>query len=176
MKHLKRFNESVISESTIEDYIRKEFPSTWFDSELEERVFDYISSDEAEDYDDDPVKAYKNLSTGGAVEHDLIESMTNDVCHHFGITKETKFGERNITDIIHDHLMDTCTWKDNYVFNRRNITDIIHDHLMDTCTWKDNYVFNRRSTEPYKSHFGFGYSDLINKWNDIDTDSNGNKL
>jgi len=151
MKHLKRFNESVISESTIEDYIRKEFPSTWFDSELEERVFDYISSDEAEDYDDDPVKAYKNLSTGGAVEHDLIESMTNDVCHHFGITKETKFGERNITDII-------------------------HDHLMDTCTWKDNYVFNRRSTEPYKSHFGFGYSDLINKWNDIDTDSNGNKL
>jgi len=151
MKHLKRFNESVISESTIEDYIRKEFPSTWFDSELEERVFDYISSDEAEDYDDDPVKAYKNLSTGGAVEYDLIESMTNDVCHHFGITKETKFGERNITDII-------------------------HDHLMDTCTWKDNYVFNRRSTEPYKSHFGFGYSDLIKKWNDIDTDSNGNKL
>lgn len=151
MKHLKRFNESETTEASIEEYVKKEFPSTWFDSELGERVDDYISSEEAEDYDDDPVEAYKNLSTGGAVEYDLIESMTNDVCHHFGITKETKFGERNITDII-------------------------HDHLMDTCTWKDNYVFNRRSTEPYKSHFGFGYSDLINKWNDIDTDSNGNKL
>jgi hypothetical protein len=151
MKHLKRFNESETTESLIEEYLKKEFPSTWFDSELEERVFDYISSEEAEDYDDDPVKAYKNLSTGGAVEYDLIELMTEDVCHHFGISRETKF-------------------------DKRSVGDIAHDHLIDTCTWKDNYVFNRRSTEPYRSHFGFGYDDFMDKWNNLENDSKGTKL
>lgn len=143
MKYIKRFNESEDLESQIEDYLKKEFPTEWFDSELEERVYDYISEDEAEDYDGDLVQAYKNLSTGGAVEYDLCGVMTHDVCNKFGLKEDQKI-------------------------SKRSVMDIVHDHLMDHCTWKDNWVFNRRSTEPYKNPFRTSYDDLMKNWNDGD--------
>jgi hypothetical protein len=143
MKYLKKFNESNEMESKIEDYLKTEFPTEWFDSELQERVYDYIDEEDAEDYGGDLVEAYKNLSTGGAVEYDLIALMTDEVCKEFGIKYTQKFGDRDVNDIV-------------------------HDHLMDYCTWKDNFVFNTRSTEPYKNPFGFGdsFNDLMKKWDD----------
>lgn len=145
MKYLKRFNETENLESKIEEYLRGKFTSEWFDSELQERVYDYIDEEEAEDYDGDLVEAYKNLSTGAAIEYDLCTVMIDDVCEKFGIEAESKIGERSAMDIV-------------------------HDHLMDYCTWKDNYVFNRRSTEPYRNPFGFGdsFNDLMKKWDDGD--------
>lgn len=145
MKYLKRFNETENLESKIEDYLKHQFPSEWFDSELQDRVYDYIDTEEAEEYDGDPVEAYKNLSTGAAIEYDLCAVMTDDVCQEFGVEADKKIGERSPMDIV-------------------------HDHVMDYCTWKDNFVFNRRSTEPYKSMFGFGdsFNDLMKKWDDGD--------
>lgn len=137
MKYLKRFNESdsTLTEQQVEDYLKQNYTSDWFDSELNERVYDYVGSDEAEEYNDDYVEAYKNLSTGGAVEYDLLEEMSSETSKHFGIPQDQK--------------IDT-----------RSIMDITHDHLIDTCSWYDKFVFNRRSTEPYKSFFGNSYDDL----------------
>ena len=143
MKYIKRFNESDDLESQIEEFLKKEFPTEWFDSELQERVYDYIDTEEAEDYDGDLVEAYKNLSTGGAVEYDLCGVMSDEVCNKFGLKHDQKIGKRDITGIV-------------------------HDHLMDHCTWKDNFVFNRRSTEPYKSPFSSSYDELMKKWDDGD--------
>lgn len=141
MKYIKKFNESDDLESKIEDYLKKEYPTQWFDSQLQERVYEYIGTDEAEDYDGDPVKAYKNLSTGGAVEYDLLDEMVKDVCEKFGLNYDDK------------------------ILNRTPM-NIVHDHLMDHCTWKDNFIFNRRSTEPYKSPFGNSYKNLMKRWDD----------
>jgi hypothetical protein len=97
--------------------------------ELSNRVYDYIDSEEAEDYDDDYEEAYKNLSTGGAIEYDLIEEIVDEISSKFSIDRNT------------------------IIDGKRNVDDIAHDHLMSTCTWKDSSVFNRMSTEPYKSMF-----------------------
>lgn len=133
MKYLKRFNESEsLTEEQVENYLKQNYTSDWFDSELNERVYDYIDSDEAEEYNDDYVEAYKNLSTGGAVEYDLLDEMSSNTSKHFGIPQEQKI-------------------------ETRSIMDIANDHLIDTCTWYDKFIFNRRSTEPYKSFFGNRY-------------------
>lgn len=146
MKHLKRFNESSsednnnITEQDIEEYLKSIYTSEWFDSELAERVYDYIDEEEAEEYEGDFVEAYKNLSTGGAIEYDLLDTMSKEASEYFNLKVNQK---------INGH---------------RSILDICNDHMMDTCTWFDKWVFNRRSTEPYKSKFGFGDDDLMKNW------------
>jgi hypothetical protein len=130
MEHLKLFEDfKNITEEEIENYLKSNFSSDWFDSELSERVYDYISEDEAEDYDGNFEEAYKNLSTGGAIEYDLLKVMSDETSSHFKISSEEKI-------------------------DKRSISDICHDHLMETCEWYDKFVFNRKSTEPYKSFFG----------------------
>jgi len=152
MKHLKLFeNFDSVTEEQIENYLKENFTSDWFDKELSERVYEYIPADEAEDYDDNYEEAYKNLSTGAAVEYDLLKDMADDICENFKIDADTKI-------------------------DKRSVRDICHDHLMDTCTWYDKYIFNRRSTEPYKnSFFGNSYQDLMKKW-DEDKNDLGFKL
>jgi hypothetical protein len=121
-------NNNALTEKEVEDFLKENYTSDWFDQQLQDRVFDYISEEEAEDYDGDPVEAYKNLSTGGAVEWDLITDMSKDTAEHFSYDSEKKI-------------------------DKRTISDICHDHLMDTCEWYDRFVFDRKSTEPYKSMF-----------------------
>ena len=121
-------NNSSLTEKEVEDFVKNNYTSDWFDQELQERVYDYISTEEAEDYDGDTVEAYKNLSTGGAVEYDLISVMSKEASEHFSYESEKKI-------------------------DKRTISDICQDHLIDTCKWYDKFVFNRKSTEPYKSMF-----------------------
>jgi hypothetical protein len=149
MKHLKLFeNFDSVTEEQIENYLKEHFNSDWFDRELSDRVYEYIGEDEAEDYGGDYEEAYRNLSTGGAVEYDLLKVMSDEVCENFEIDADTKI-------------------------DKRDVGDICHDHLIDTCQWYDKFVFNRRSTEPYKSQFGFGstYQDLLSKWDDSKNDT-----
>jgi hypothetical protein len=149
MKHLKLFeNFDSVTEEQIENYLKEHFNSDWFDRELSDRVYEYIGEEEAEDYDGDYEEAYKNLATGGAVEYDLLEMMCKETSEHFSKDREEKI-------------------------DKRSISDICHDHLIDTCSWYDKWVFNRRSTEPYKSQFGFGstYQDLLSKWDDEKNDT-----
>lgn len=144
MKNLKLFeNFDSVTEEDIENYLKEHFTSEWFNTELSDRVYDYVDSDDAEDYDGEYEEAYKNLSMGGAIEYDLLEVMTSEICENFKIDADTKI-------------------------EKRNVGDICNDHLIDTCSWYDIYVFNRRSTEPYKNIFGRSYDDLMNRinWND----------
>jgi hypothetical protein len=140
MKYLKKFNESSSQLEQIEAYLKDTYTSEWFDSELSNNVYNYIGEEEAEDYDGDYEEAYKNLSTGGAIEYDLIAEITKDIEEKISI---------NASDKLDD---------------KRDLNDVVHDHLMDTCTWKDNFIFNRKSTEPYVSQFDrmFGGSTLGN--------------
>jgi hypothetical protein len=147
MKHLKLFeNFDSVTEEQIENYLKEHFTSDWFDRELSDRVHDYIAEEEAEDYEGDYEEAYKNLSTGGAIEYDLLKEMADEACKHFKIDADTKI-------------------------DKRTVRDICHDHLIDTCQWYDRFVFNRRSTEPYKSPFGTSYQDLLSKWDDSKNDT-----
>jgi hypothetical protein len=147
MKHLKLFeNFDSVTEEQIENYLKEHFNSDWFDRELSDRVYEYIGEEEAEDYDGDYEEAYKNLATGGAVEYDLLKVMSDEVCENFEIDADTKI-------------------------DKRDVGDICHDHLIDTCQWYDKFVFNRRSTEPYKSPFGTSYQDLLSKWDDSKNDT-----
>lgn len=142
MEHLKLFEDfKNITEEEIENYLKSNFSSDWFDSELSERVYDYISEDEAEDYDGNFEEAYKNLSTGGAIEYDLLKVMSDETSSHFKISSEEKI-------------------------DKRSISDICHDHLMETCEWYDKFIFNRKSTEPYKSFFGNYFRDLDSETDD----------
>lgn len=141
MKHLKQFENFSTTEEEVENYLKTKFTSDWFDSELSDRVYDYIDSEEAEPHDDNYEEAYKNLSTGGAIEYDLLKVMSDDAEEHFKIDSEQKI-------------------------SKRSISDICHDHLIDTCEWYDKFVFNRRSTEPYKGFFGFG-DDLMKNWDSV---------
>lgn len=142
MEHLKLFEDfKNITEEEIENYLKNNFSSDWFDSELSERVYDYISEDEAEDYDGNFEEAYKNLSTGGAIEYDLLKVMSDETSSHFKISSEEKI-------------------------DKRSISDICHDHLMETCEWYDKFIFNRKSTEPYKSFFGNYFRDSDSETDD----------
>ncbi len=140
MKHLKLFENFSVTEEQIENCLKQNCDSDWFDSELQARVSDYISDEEAEDYGGDPIEAYKNLSTGGAIEYDLLSEMTRMVCSELSIPEEYAYDKK---------------------IDKRSVSDICHDHLIDNCKWYDKFVFNRRSTEPYKSLFdrSFGTTD-----------------
>jgi len=129
MKFLKKFNEDNSLLEQIEAYLKKEYTSDWFDSQLHDRVYEYISEEEAEDYDGDYEEAYKNLSTGGAIEYDLLEEMIQDVIEKFSISRDQKLDDK------------------------RDLGDVVNDHLFDQCTWKDTFIFNKKSSEPYISMF-----------------------
>jgi hypothetical protein len=132
MKHLKLFESFSVTEEQVQEWLNKNCDSAWFDKELQDKVYDYISDEEAEDYDGDVIEAYKNLSTGGAVEYDLLSEMNEMVCDALSIPKQYAYDEK---------------------IEKRTVSNICHDHLMDNCKWYDKFVFNRKSTEPYKSYF-----------------------
>lgn len=92
MKYLKRFNESQspITEAQVEEYLQSKYTSDWFNSELEERVYDYISEEDAEEHDGDYVQAYRELSMGGAIEYDILDEMSKETDNHFGVPEEQK--------------------------------------------------------------------------------------
>jgi len=146
MRHLKLFeNFNSITETEIENYLKEQFTSDWFDSELMERCHDYIGPDEAADFDDDYEEAYKSLCTGGAIEYDLLKDMAEDVCQHF-----------NISDAGSE-------------IDKRDVRDICKDHLIDTCEWYDKSVFTK-SSDPPNSFFGKSYLDLTKNWDNAEKD------
>lgn len=129
MKHLKKFNESNSLLEQIEKYLNDTYTSDWFNDELSNSVYNYISEEEAEDYDGDYEEAYKNLSSGGAIEYDLISYMVKDVEEKFSINQSDKLDDK------------------------RDLNDVVYDHLYNTCEWKDTFIFNKKSTDPYVSSF-----------------------
>lgn len=142
MKKIKLFEDfNNMTENDVENYLKENYPKEWFDLELSERCYEYIDDEEAEDYDGDHEEAYKNLSTGGAIEWDILDEMSKETSNHFNIDMGVKI-------------------------DKRSIMDICKDHLMDTCTWYDKTIFNTKSTEPYKDFFGRTH-DFMKGWDDF---------
>ena len=123
MKNLKLFEDfnNQVTEKEIEEYLNKNYTSNWFDSELSNRVYEYIDEDDAEDYGGDYEEAYQNLATGGAIEYDLLDEMLSDVSKNFKIDPNDVIETRYISDICNDHLIDNCSWYDSFIFNKSNV-------------------------------------------------------
>ena len=66
-------NNNALTEKEVEDFLKENYTSDWFDQQLQDRVFDYISEEEAEDYDGDYAQTYKELSMGGTIEYDILD-------------------------------------------------------------------------------------------------------
>jgi hypothetical protein len=149
MTRIKKFNlfennNIDLTQETVLNWLKTQYPENWFNSELSDRVYDYIGEEEAEDYDGDYELAYTSLMMGGAIEYDLLEEIRVATMKEFKISDSDQKIEG------------------------KSLLDIIHDYFMDTCTWKDSWVFNRRSDEPYKSRFGGdSYNNLKDSFKDL---------
>lgn len=141
MKYLKRFNENINNESELLDYLAKNYSEDWFNNQFSERVYDYVSEEDTEDYDNDYEEAYTNLCMGGAIEYDLLGEIGKDVQSHFGISQDdyfnNKISNRSAGDIVNDYMMDNCTWYDTGIFSRS--TDeyqSISDKMFGKLNWE----------------------------------------
>lgn len=86
----------------------------YLNSELDERVYDYVDEGDAEEYDGDFIETYTNLCMGGAIEYDILDEMEKEMKKKFpNINKEL------LSDIINDHFIDNCDWHDPMIFNKR---------------------------------------------------------
>jgi hypothetical protein len=50
LKNFRIFESSGVTELDIEEYLKSKFTSDWFDSELSDRVYEYIDEDNADNY------------------------------------------------------------------------------------------------------------------------------
>jgi len=148
MKHLRIYeefeNDSPELINTIKEYLLSEYPSDWWDSEFQNRVYDYCSEDEwvgDGDPDDDstweysgPEEAYTQFCNGGAIEYDLIEEIAKDIKEKFHL-EDKEFDKNNIYDLIEDHMCNMIDWYDSLIFGKKryakNPFDILKtDHLL----------------------------------------------
>lgn len=143
MRRIKLF-ENFDQMDDLKKFLEKNYPKQWWDMELLERVHDYIDmedvvgSGEEEDpstwdYEDE-VDAYKNLSTGGAIEYDLLGIIMKDICDEFDITKDEYFNN-DISDIVQKHMRDTIEWYDKFVFG--DMRDKLFGKRIDTSWGKE---------------------------------------
>lgn len=151
-------NDSPELINTIREYLLNEYPSDWWDSEFQNRVYDYCSEDEwvgDGDPDDDstweysgPEEAYQNFCNGGAIEYDLIEEIAKDIKEKF-------------------HL-------DDKEFDKNSIYDLIEEHMCNMIDWYDSLIFGKKSADSFG--INKGVNDLMKNLDDLTDDGNGIKL
>ena len=141
----------------IKEYLLTNYPSDWWDNQLSEKVYDYISQDEVVgegDEDDESTwdydsyeDAYQNLCSGGAIEYDLLDEIRKDIIKHFHMSDEE--------------------------YDRNKIGEIVENHMVNMIDWYDKFIFGENSDDP----FGMkkGVSDIMSKWDDLHNE-NGIKL
>ncbi len=69
----------------IKDYLQSTYNEQWMHAEKSERVYEYISEEEAEDFEGDFELAYNELCTGQAIESDIFGEIANDIKAKFSI-------------------------------------------------------------------------------------------
>ena len=113
--------------SQIREYLLTNYPSDWWNNELTDRVYDYITDEDYigdGDEDDEstweyssPEEAYQNLCTGGAIEYDLLGEIREDIKKKFSLTdQDYNDGIDGIDDIVEDHMCKVCDWYDKMLF------------------------------------------------------------
>lgn len=172
MTRTKNFNEflnekfDVINndlKSEIKEYLLTNYPSDWWETQLQDRVMDYIDSDDLVgdgDPDDEetwdyiePTNAYKNLSTGGAIEYDLLGEIRNDIRDKFHLTDQE--------------------------YDRNEIGEIAEEHMCNMIDWYDKGIFGENAGDPLGMRKGYQnlMSNLDDKWNEsIEIKTPGGKI
>lgn len=92
--------------------MEEKYTSEWFDENLSNMVFDYVDEDEAEEFEGDYEEAYRGYCSGGAIEYDLLDTMSREIEE-----LDTKLSENEIYDLITQHMKDNCEWYDRLVFD-----------------------------------------------------------
>lgn len=147
---------------SIREYLLTEYPSNWWNNEFYNRVYDYISHDDIVgngdeddqktwDYEDEE-DAYRNLSTGGAIEYDIIDEIGKNIIKKFNL-------------------------KDYDEYFNLGIGDLVEEYMCNMIDWYDHFLFGKDKRDP-SDLFGFRkkYQDLMNRWDNINDDGQGNKL
>jgi hypothetical protein len=120
--------------NSIREYLIVTYPSDWWNSEFQERVYDYVDMEEYVgdgDEDDDstweyegPEDAYQNLCSGGAIEYDIIDEIRTDIKEKFHLNDE-EYRKNDIGDIIENHMVNMIDWYDKLIFgeSKNSATD-----------------------------------------------------
>ena len=112
--------------TAIREYLLTEYPSDWWNNEFINRVHDYISEEDIAGYGDvenpetwdyeDEEDAYRNLSTGGAIEYDLMGEIGKDICKKFNLSEDEFYYKLNLSDLVEEHMCNMIDWYDSYLF------------------------------------------------------------
>lgn len=113
--------------SEIKEYLLTQYPSDWWQSELMNRLDDYISEDDligSGDPDDKSTwdyneneDAYRNLCTGGAIEYDILTEIRNDIRDKFHLTDQ-EYDRNEIGKIVEEHMCNMIDWYDKGIFGK----------------------------------------------------------
>jgi len=128
MRYLRNFEDYQEPEENLElkqqirEYLLTNYPSDWWNNEFVNRVYDYIDEDdligygteENPDYKDEE-NAYRHLSTGGAIEYDLLDEIGKDIQKHFNISEKDYF-DRDFDEVVEEHMTNMIDWYDKFVF------------------------------------------------------------
>jgi len=115
--------------SEIKEYLLTNYPSNWWNEQLSDNVSNYISEEDyiGEDGDpedestweyESPEEAYQNLSTGGAIEYDLLDEIREDVRKKFHLTDQ-EYND-GIDNIVEEHMCKVCDWYDKMLFGENS--------------------------------------------------------
>lgn len=122
MKFLEKYDSFENSDEKfkkIKEFVEKKYTTDWLNEQFSELVYEYITEEEAEEYDGDYEQAYQELSTGGAVGYDLLDYMSKEVKEKFDI--DEKFGseeEERLSNLLNDHFIDSVEWYDRFIFSK----------------------------------------------------------
>lgn len=157
MSKIKNFSEFYINENSesddliksIQEYLEKEYPESWWNNEFNIKVYDYISEDDLVGYGDPDDEstwdyeseedAYRNLSTGGAIEYDLLDEIGKDIQKKFNLSSDDYYKKYKISDLVNNYMVKTIDWYDEYLFGEKSNdflgTKKSYDEL--TKNWND---------------------------------------
>ena len=119
----------------IQEHLDLTYTKDYFNMELGERVYDYIDSEDAKDYDDDFEEAYKNLCTGNAIEHDLISEISDEVEEMFKVDENDLYDSK----IVLNHLLKNCEW--NQLNETFNLNKLYSDDVIKLMNGIDDLKF-----------------------------------
>jgi hypothetical protein len=98
--------------------LSEKYTTDFFNSELSERVFDYISDEDLQYEYQLYEEAYQELCMGGAIEYDILGEAWDE---HRKLFPDMIFEE--FDEIMTPIFNKNCTWKDTFVFRENKYVE-----------------------------------------------------
>lgn len=123
-KYSKFIFESMEDIEIIKDFVQEYLDTNWpklrMDQFLSDTVSEYIDSDDLEGDSETYEDCYRRVSTGGAVEYDMIYEITKELCKELKID-EVEFFDNDLDDLVTNHMVAKTDWYDKYLFGPKKI-------------------------------------------------------